>query len=36
MIGSTWNSQEEKPILDNTRYNGRMNIIDNPPTLIIV
>lgn len=30
MVGSTWNSQEEKPILDNTRYNGRINIIDNP------
>ena len=30
MFGSNWTSEEPPPILDDTRYNGRLNIIENP------
>lgn len=29
-FGSNWTLKEPPPILDDTRYNGRLNIIDNP------
>jgi len=33
MFGSHWTSEESPRILDDTRYNGRLNIIDNPNTM---